>query len=109
MSLQDWFFGNVPLQTHKELIAKLGPPMDQAEVDRLPQGACVIIRWVGGNGPHVYKVKRPVGGWLSQAYASMIESPCFVGFLTACGTDNWKTSVWDSTPNNLLRIGAVKR
>lgn len=39
-----------------------GTPLTQVEVDLLPEGAHVVVRWSGGNGPFPYTVSRDKWG-----------------------------------------------
>ena len=33
------------------------PPMKPSEIRALPDGTKVLIRWIGGNGPHPYTLR----------------------------------------------------
>ena len=32
--------------------------LTQEQVDALPEGTCVMIKWNGGNGPHQYRIGK---------------------------------------------------
>lgn len=62
------------------------PTLSQAEIDALPEGACVRVTWSGGNGPHEYEISRSGG-------VCAMRDGVFVGFLHMCG-EYPLTQVW---------------
>lgn len=71
--------------------------LTQEEVDRLPFGTKVWVKWSRGNGPYLYKVVKFKFSDRSYAYYGDLKS---VLKLTEChlidfvGTDKRSTSCW---------------
>jgi hypothetical protein len=60
--------------------------LTQEEVDKLPEGTPVWVRWSGGNGPFVYRICRRNGiACVDNAYHDPLN---FVG------KDRCNTRVW---------------
>lgn len=68
------------------MIQLSGPPLTQAEIDALPNGATVLVIWAGGNGPHRY-VFHDGAAWLTS------NRDIHVADLKDCGAAP-RTQVW---------------
>ena len=88
----------IPRET---LIDAVGEPLDQQEVDRLIEGTIVMIKWAGGNGPYLYKVRREAG----QLYAATRSDGDFVGCMTGgFGSALYSHWCWVVTPALIDRV-----
>lgn len=76
-------------------------PLTQAEVDALPEGTEIWVKWSGGNGPHRYGLThyfgRPAADTMPPSYAHSLDM---------CG-EHPLTQVWTSDPLAVLSPGVA--
>lgn len=69
------------------------PPLTEAEVAELAEGALVTVIWSGGNGPHDYEIAVDARGQ-RYAWTGRCESVPFYNPLRFIGQERFHTRVW---------------
>jgi len=76
-------------------LAAATEPLSTEDVERLPEGAHVVVIWSGGNGPHEYVVAVDRHG---RRYAARNDDPDdqlrWYNPLTFVGVERYHTRVW---------------
>lgn len=63
-----------------------GRLLTQEQLDALPEGTPVYVKWGGGNGPHLYHTGKHFG--------STTVDNIYRDFLDRVGTANWQNRVF---------------
>lgn len=73
-------------------------PLSAEEVERLPEGARVVVIWSGGNGPHEYVIAVDERGERYTVSVQYADDPNhrmrWYNPLTFVGVERYHTRVW---------------
>ena len=79
-------------------LAPEGEPLPAEDVERLPEGARVVVIWSGGNGPHECVIAGGEGGQRYTVAPELADDPNhrmrWYNPLTFVGGERYHTRVW---------------